>query len=62
MRTIRQMVFDEAEDYSNINLMRDEEELIIISDTAEYIIHNVITSMLDMLDDGIIIGKRKHGT
>ena len=56
------MVFDEAEDYSNINLKRDEEELIIISDTAEYIIHNVITSMLDMLDDGIIIGKRKHGT
>lgn len=58
--SIKDMVYDRAKHYKNIKESADKGELNAIVSFVERASEDMIDGMLDMLDDGIIIGRRER--
>jgi hypothetical protein len=59
-KTIKDIVFEKAKRYKMIDVKKEAGELDAIAAFVERASEDMIDGMLDMLDDGLIIGERRR--
>jgi len=58
-KTIRDIAFEKAKERSNIDIKKDSGEIDAIAAFVERATEDMIDGMLDMFEDGLIIGRRE---
>jgi len=58
-KTIRDIAFEKAKERGNIDIKKDSGEIDAIAAFVEGATEDMIDGMLDMFEDGLIIGRRE---